>query len=80
VSGACSTHGGEYECIYVFVGKARRQETTRRPRGRWDIIKMELRQDGVLRTELIWLNRGAGGGPLRTQKLTYGFHKILGNS
>jgi hypothetical protein len=27
---ACSTHGGGEECIWVFGGKAREKETTRK--------------------------------------------------
>jgi hypothetical protein len=43
--------GGEEKCILNIVGKARRKETTGRPRCRWvDNIKMDLREirwDGV---------------------------------
>jgi hypothetical protein len=44
---ACSTNGGEEECLEDFDGKARRKETPRRPRCRWvDNIKMNLRETG----------------------------------
>jgi hypothetical protein len=44
---ACSTNGGEEECEWVINGKARRKETTRRPRRKWvDNINMDLREIG----------------------------------
>jgi hypothetical protein len=33
---ACSTHSGEEECIDIFGGKAKRKETTRKPRHWWE--------------------------------------------
>jgi hypothetical protein len=40
--------GREEECIQGFGGKARRKESTRRPRCRWeDNINMDLRDIGV---------------------------------
>jgi hypothetical protein len=40
---ACSTNGGEVECILVVKPKGKRQ--LRRPRRRWlDNIKMDLRE------------------------------------
>jgi hypothetical protein len=44
---ACSTNGGDEECIQDIGGKARRKETTRKTRRRWvDNIKMDLREIG----------------------------------
>jgi hypothetical protein len=40
---ACSTNGGEEECLQDICGKARRKETIGRPRRRWvDNSKMDL--------------------------------------
>jgi hypothetical protein len=33
---ACSLHGGEEECIQGFGGNARREETSRKTRHRWE--------------------------------------------
>jgi hypothetical protein len=45
---ACSTNGGEAECIKDIGGNARRKETTGKTRRRWvDNIKMDLR-------EIVW--------------------------
>jgi hypothetical protein len=42
---ACSTNGGEEECIYNIGGKARRKETTGKTRRSWvDNMKMDLRE------------------------------------
>jgi hypothetical protein len=47
MGGACSTNGGEEECIWDIGGQARRKETTRKTRRRWvDNIKMDLREIG----------------------------------
>jgi hypothetical protein len=44
---ACSTHGGEEECIYDIGGKAEGKRPVGRPRRRWvDNIKMDLREIG----------------------------------
>jgi hypothetical protein len=44
---ACSTNGGEEECILDIGGKARKKETTRNTRRRWvDNIKMDFRETG----------------------------------
>jgi hypothetical protein len=41
---ACNTNGEEEECIQDIAGKARRKETTRKPRRRWaNNVKMDLR-------------------------------------
>jgi hypothetical protein len=48
MSGACSTNGGEEECVYVVGEKARRKEKPLgRPRHRWvDNIRMDLVEVG----------------------------------
>jgi hypothetical protein len=47
VGGACSTNGGEKECIQDFGGKARGKRPLGRPRSRWeDNIRMDLRGIG----------------------------------
>jgi hypothetical protein len=47
MGGACSTNGGEEECMLDIGGKARRKETTGRPRRRWmDNVKIDLRYIG----------------------------------
>jgi hypothetical protein len=44
---ACSTNGGDEECIEDIGGKPERKEPLGRPRCRWvDIIKMDLREIG----------------------------------
>jgi hypothetical protein len=44
---ACSTNGGEEECIWDIGGKFGKKETTGRPKRRWvDNIKMDLREIG----------------------------------
>jgi hypothetical protein len=44
---ACSTNGGEEECIGVLVGKPGGKRPLGRPRSRWvDSIKMDLREIG----------------------------------
>jgi hypothetical protein len=63
---ACSTHGGEEECILVVKPEGRRP--LGRPRYRWvDNIKIGLREigwDGVVWTGSIWLRIGTSGGLL----------------
>jgi hypothetical protein len=47
MGGAFSMNGGEEDCIYNIGGKARRKETTGRPRHTWvNNIKMDLRETG----------------------------------
>jgi hypothetical protein len=41
---ACSTNGGEAECIKDFGGNARRKETTRKAKTKLDNIKMDIRK------------------------------------
>jgi hypothetical protein len=44
---ACSTNGGDEECIEDIGGKARRKKPLGRPRRRWvDNIKMDLGEIG----------------------------------
>jgi hypothetical protein len=44
---ACGTHGKEYECIKVLVGKPERKKSLGSRRHRWqDSIKMVLREIG----------------------------------
>jgi hypothetical protein len=45
---ACSTNGGEEECIQDTGGKVRRTETTRKTETRWvDNIKTDRREIGL---------------------------------
>jgi hypothetical protein len=47
MGGACSTNGGEEECIRIVVEKAEGKRPLVRPRRRWvDNIKMVLREIG----------------------------------
>jgi hypothetical protein len=51
-----------------YYGKTRRKETTGKTKLRWvDNIKIDLRQDGILWTGLIWLSIGTSGGLLSTR-------------
>jgi sugar phosphate isomerase/epimerase len=43
---ACSTNGGDEECIWDIGGKARRRRPPGRPRHRWKDVKMDLREIG----------------------------------
>jgi hypothetical protein len=48
VGWTCGTHGKGERCLQGFGLKARRQETMRRPRRRWeDNIKLDLREIGI---------------------------------
>jgi hypothetical protein len=48
VDGTCGTHGGGERCLRGFDWAARREETTGRPKSRWeDNIKMDLRGIGI---------------------------------
>jgi hypothetical protein len=45
MGGACSTNGGEKECIYDIGGEAKGKGPLGRPRCRWvDNIKIDLRE------------------------------------
>jgi hypothetical protein len=48
MGGACSTNGGEEECIYgILVGKPEGKRPLGRPRRRWvDNINLDLREIG----------------------------------
>jgi hypothetical protein len=53
---ACSTKGREEECISVIVGKPEGKGPLGKSRRSWvHNVKMDLRQDGVVRTGLKWL-------------------------
>jgi hypothetical protein len=48
----------------IFVGKPEGKRPLGRPRHRWeDNIKMDLGENGVVWTGLIWLRIETGGGP-----------------
>jgi hypothetical protein len=56
----------ERNACRIFVGKPEGKRPKGRLRCRWmDIIKVDLRYDGVVLTELIWLRRGTSGRVLR---------------
>jgi hypothetical protein len=80
VGRACSANGGEEKCIYDIGGKARKIETTRIRRSWVDNIKIDLKRDRVVWTELFWLRIGTSEWLLCTQYLNFGFHIILENS
>jgi hypothetical protein len=72
----CSTNGAKRNAHSILVGKpGGKRPLERRRHTSEDNIKMDLRETG-----LIWLRIGTGGGLLRTQQSTFGFHKVLGNS
>jgi hypothetical protein len=51
----------------ILAGKPEGKEPLGRDRRRWeDNIKMDLRQDTVVWTELIWLRIGASEGVMNT--------------
>jgi hypothetical protein len=57
---------GEKRNAYrILVGKSEGKKPLGRPRRRWeDNIRMDLREDGVVWTGLIWLRIRTSGGPL----------------
>jgi hypothetical protein len=57
---------GQKRNVYmILVGRPEGKRPLGRPRHRWlDDIKMNLRYDGVIWTELIWFRREANGGLL----------------
>jgi hypothetical protein len=63
---ACSTNGGEEECIYDIGGKPERKRPLGRPRRGWvDRIKTDLRETGWGGKDgLIWLRIATSGGLL----------------
>jgi hypothetical protein len=61
----CSTNGEKRNVYRILVGKPEGKRPLGRPRRKWvDNIKMDLRQDGVVSTEFIWLTTGTSGGLL----------------
>jgi hypothetical protein len=51
----------------ILVGKSEQKRSLRIPRFRWESnIKMDLRQDGVVWTGLIWLRIGTNGSLVNT--------------
>jgi hypothetical protein len=52
---ACSTNGGEEECIYDIGGKSRKKETTGKTKIGWN---------GMVWISLIWLGIWTSGGLL----------------
>jgi hypothetical protein len=65
MSKAYSTNVEKRNAYRILVGKPERRRPLERPRHRWvDNIKMDLRQDGEVWTELIWLRIGTSGGLL----------------
>jgi hypothetical protein len=49
----------------ILVGKPERRKPQGRPRRRWvDSIKMDIREDGMVWIELIWLRIWTSGGLL----------------
>jgi hypothetical protein len=62
---ACSTHGERRNADRILVGKPETKRPLGRFRRRWeDNIKMDIRQDWVVWTGLIWLRIGTSGGLL----------------
>jgi hypothetical protein len=62
---ACSTNGEKRNAYRIFMGKPEKKRPLGRPRRRWmDSIKMNLRQDGMVWTGLMWLTIGTSGGLL----------------
>jgi hypothetical protein len=57
--------GAKRNAYRILVGKPEGKRSLGRPRHRWvDNIKMDLRQDGLVWTGLIWLRIGTSGGLL----------------
>jgi hypothetical protein len=53
--------------ILISVGKPEEKRPLGRPRHKWeDNIKMDLRQERVVWTGLVWLRTGVSGGFLQT--------------
>jgi hypothetical protein len=65
---ACSTNGAKRNAYRILVGKPEEKRPLERPRHRRvDNVKMDLREDGVVWTGLIWLRTGTSGGLLWTR-------------
>jgi hypothetical protein len=57
--------GEKMNAYRILVGKPEGKRPVGRPRRSWlDSIKMDLREDGVVWTGLIWLRIGTSGGLL----------------
>jgi hypothetical protein len=62
---ACSRYGDKRGIYTVLVGKPEGKTSLGRPRDRLeDNIKLDLRQEGMVWTGLIWLRIGTSGGIL----------------
>jgi hypothetical protein len=65
MGGACSTYGGKRNAYTILVGNPEGKRPLGIPRRRWkDNIEIDLREDGVVWTVLVWLRIGISGGPL----------------
>jgi hypothetical protein len=65
MGGECSTNGSKKNGYRILVGKPEGKRPLGRPRRRWvNNIKMDLREDGMVRIGLIWLRIGTIGGIL----------------
>jgi hypothetical protein len=61
----CSTNWDKRNAYRILVGKPEGKRPLERPRRRWvDNNKMDLREDGVVRTILIWHRIRTSGGLL----------------
>jgi hypothetical protein len=61
-AGHVARKGEKRNACRILVGKTDGKRPVGRPRRKWeDNIKMNLRQDGVAWTELIWLRVGTSG-------------------
>jgi hypothetical protein len=64
-AGHVARMGEKRNACRILVGNPERKRTLGRPRRKWeDNIRMDLREDGVVWTRLIWLRIGTSGGPL----------------
>jgi hypothetical protein len=60
---ACSTKWAKRNACRILVGKLQGKKPLVRPRCRWVVnIEMDLRENGVVWTGLIWLRIGTRGG------------------
>jgi hypothetical protein len=80
-AGYVAGKGEKRNAYTILMEKPDWKRSLGRPRRMWaDIIKMNLRENGMIEIGLIWLRIGTSGGLLWTQKWTFGFHKMLGSS
>jgi hypothetical protein len=64
-AGHAARMGEKMNVYMILVGKPEGKRPIRIPRRRWmDNIRMNLTQDGVVWTGLIWLRMGTSGGLL----------------